>query len=75
MAIDATLSILTAAAGGFLLGWQLRADLERRAANARRSNGEAAVERPADDDPTPRGPQRMANLMPTVHRAIPEEVA
>ncbi|MEP7382925.1 MAG: hypothetical protein ABI910_14640 [Gemmatimonadota bacterium] len=75
MAIDVTLSILTAAVGGFLLGWQLRLDLERRSANARQSKRDPAVERPPDDDPTSRTPQRTVYHTPTVQRAIPEQVA
>ncbi len=75
MAIDVTLSILTAAVGGFLLGWQLRVDLERRAANARRSNRAETVERPPDDDPASRAPQRTVYHPPTLQRAIPEQVA
>lgn len=42
MEIDATLSILAAAFGGFLLGWQLRADFTAwRARRAARLGGAA----------------------------------
>lgn len=69
MEINLTLSILAAACGGFLLGWQLRTDLrERRSRREAHPSGDVTA---GDAHASPPGP---ALHTPSWEQPVPERV-